>query len=143
MNQHANDKLEVKVLPCEGLAIRAGLRVMGCGRRRSWLSVDRGKCRHGIELRNNHRESRPRWVVGKATRNGATQASFRKSPRSHSPAACTDAYHWNTGDPVIVGRQADRCLKVCDRNEHMHDCGKSDTAIVVVKFWNKGGSDGN
>ncbi len=140
---HANDKLEVKVLSCEGFAIRAGLRVMGCGRQRSRLSVDRGKCRHGIELRNNHQESRPRWVVGKATLIGALQACSEKSPRSHSAVACTDAYHWNSGDPAILSLQAKRCLKVCDRNEHAHDRGKSDTAIVVTKFWNKGGGDGN
>lgn len=143
MYLHANDKLEVQVLPCEGFATHAGLRVMGIEQQCLVLSVDRGMCRHGIELRNNHCESRPRWVVGKATRAEAIQACLSKSHRSHSPVACTDACRWNTGGPVIVSRQANWCLKVCDRTKHIYDYGKSDTVIVVMKFWNKGGVYGN
>ena len=76
MHQHADDKLEVKVLSREGFAAHAGLRVMGCERQRAWLSVD----------------------------------------------------------PAFVGRRANRCLKVCGRTKHTHECGKSDTVIVVRKF---------
>jgi len=143
VHQHADDKLEVKVLSREGFAAHAGLRVMGHERQRAWLSVDRGMCRHGIELRHNHWESRPRWVRGKATPTGALKASPSQSPRSLSPAACMDAYRRNAGGPAFVGRQANRCLKVCGRTKHTHECGKSDAVIVVGKSRNKGKIDGN
>jgi hypothetical protein len=123
MHRHAANKLEVKVLSAEGLTSHSGLRVMGFQRQRWELSVDRGMCGHDIELRNKHRESRPRWVVGKATGGEASKVSRVFNPRSHSIAARTNACLWNTGDPVIGNRHSTRLpgfFKVCDRTRSVH-----------------------
>jgi hypothetical protein len=139
VSEHAANKLEVKVLSAEGLATHGGLRVMGVRRQRRGLSVDRGKCGHGIELRNMHWGRRPCWVIGKATRERAFMASLLTVPRSQGTVARMDAGLWNTGDPVISRCKdaAARRSKVCDRTGRMHDGGRSDTVIVVTKRANK------
>lgn len=133
-------KLEVKVLPVEGLASRHGLRVMGSGRQRSELSVDRGMCRPGIELRNNHREGRPCWVIGNAKSVKAPRRVFTGFPGVIASAACMDASQRNAGGPIAgqtIQTDLARRMKVFDRTIRMNGNGKSDVAIVVKKRGNK------
>jgi hypothetical protein len=65
---------------------------MGGGWRRLRPSVDRWKCRRGIELRNHRQERRPCWLMGKAIRVTAQSRAVVSVPRSRRPVACMDVF---------------------------------------------------
>lgn len=78
----AGRRLEVQFLYPVRRSEPPGPRVMGVCSRGQGLSVDRGKHRLGIELRNQGWECRPCWVNGKARLSAALYASSVQVPRS-------------------------------------------------------------
>ena len=89
----AGRRLEVQLLYPVRCSEPPGPRVMGVCSRGQGLSVDRGKHRLGIELRNQGWECRPCWVNGKAKRPAALDASSVPTERA------------NRKTPTLSGRQ--------------------------------------
>jgi len=74
-------------------------RVMG-GQSQGWLlSVDRGLCRLGIELRNPPRGCRPCCLMGKAARGAALARAARRPSGVVDPAHAQMLFARNPGDP--------------------------------------------
>ena len=107
----AGKRLEVQFLYPVRRSAPPGPRVMGRCSRGHRSSVDRGRYRLGIELRNQTWECRPRWVIGKATQTGAPCKCWSGSPQSFRPGACTDVFCAEPGRP----RARDSNVAACPR----------------------------
>ncbi len=122
-------------------------RVMAACSRGRVASVDRGKHRPGIELRNH-----PLWGADLVWWQGRqyVRRRYRESPNgpteSETPRMCGRSMHENREIPSApVGEDrklsAGRSGKACGHNPDMHAGGKSHIGIVPVNAGNKAGRE--
>src|SRR4051794_28852628 len=109
----------------------------GCHR-----SVDRGKCRQGIELRNNRDRSadavqhggRQHWRV--RNREHPLDPAQSETPRMHGNSARGNR---ETPSTPFVQTAAGRLEKAMSQKSNMHVGGESDGCVVPTKCPNNGG----
>src|SRR3954454_14253430 len=109
----------------------------GCHR-----SVDRGTCRHGIELRNNCDRSAD--VVphgGRQHRRGRQRKHPPDSAQSETPSMHGNSTRENRETPSVpaVEEAAGRLEKAMSHESNMHGGGESDGCVVPTKYPNNDG----
>lgn len=121
-------------------------RVMAVGSRGPAVSVDRGKRRPGMELRN-HPSGAATSLTGREAHTMSGVIASRDIGPAESKTLCMRgrSLHENREIPAASGVSArtpwpDRTGKACGRTPAMHVAGKSDIGIVPVNAGNKAGT---
>ncbi len=107
----------------------------GCHR-----SVDRGKCRQGIELRNNRDRSADVVQHGGRQHRGVRYSKhLEDSAQSEAPGMHGNSTRENRETPWAPAVLAGRLEKAMSRESNMHAGGESDGCVLPSKCPNKGG----
>ena len=126
----------------KGVASRPGPESCVASREAAIEAFDRGKCRQGIELRNNRD-----WSADAVQHGGRQHRRVRyrehsaDSAQSETPGMHGNSARGNRETPSmpIVYLAAGRLEKAMSQTSNMHVGGESDGCVVPAKCLNKGG----